>query len=148
MNDKSSIAAEIAALQVQVPSASRFQQQKIAAEDQRRKRRRHGPKGDGPRQYLPDAERKELVLRTVIDAAKSGFRCPTAQDYALKYDITESSKLFSLLASEGALRIEVFARNWRTVWICEGEHRGKHTQLPARGKSARPYVVLGPDRPK
>lgn len=129
---------EIAALQVRVPTASRYQHQ-TAEEETKRKYKRRQPQAD------LDAQRKEIVFGLIVEAAVRGWRCPTSQDVADQHNITNSSRLFSMLAADGRIRIEVSARNWRTVWICDGEHRGLHTQRPIWQN--KPYMVLGPARP-
>lgn len=92
-----------------------------------------------------DRQRKETIFRAIALAAQRGERCPTSDQFTDQFGIPLSSRLISALANEGRIRVEVSARNWRTVWICEGEHRGLHTRLP--DMKTRAYMVVGPDRP-
>lgn len=135
------ITDQIAALQVTVPAASKSRQASTEEERERRARRLGMP----TRSEL-DAQRKELIFGLIVEAALSGERCPTSIDISMQHDLTNSSVYFSMLARDGRIRIEISGRNWRTVWICDGEHRGKSTQTPARARS-RPHMVLGPARP-
>lgn len=137
MTDKS-IAEQIAALEVHIPRASLYRQhagQQVVERRADRKRR----KGRSPE------EKMRVIFDAAEQAALLGKRCPTSDECADQLGIHTSSHIFSDLAAAGRIRIEVTARNWRTVWICAGEHRGKHTMLPT--PVSRPYLVLGPDRP-
>jgi hypothetical protein len=147
---ESSIAEQIEALRVKVPTASRYQAERIDAEVERKERR------SGGRRYNTLSQRRaaeravsnlEFVFNTVVDAAVAGDRCPTSDFFTNQHRINYSTQYFAALARDGRIRIEVTARNWRTVWICEGLHRGRHTMLPPLNPRARPYFVAGPERP-
>lgn len=92
-----------------------------------------------------DRHRKEAIFAAILRAAQRGERCPTSDQFTDQLGIPLSSRLISALANEGRVRVEVSARNWRTIWICEGEHRGLHTRQP--DMQTRAYIVVGPARP-
>jgi hypothetical protein len=145
---KPSIAEQIEALRVKVPTTSRYQAERIDAEVERKERRSGGRRYNTltqRRAIETDARNLELVFSLIVKAAVNGERCPTSPEIADQHGIHDSRKYFSELAREDRIRVEVAARNWRTVWICEGEHRGKHTMLPPVG--GRPWMVNGPARP-
>jgi len=147
MTDHSSIADQIKALEVKVPLASHHQPAPSAAPTERKKPMRPGAWHHERRERAAARGLKaiEFVFQKIVEAALAGERCPTSDDFLNRWGVHNSTRYFSDLADEGRIRTEVSARNWRTVWICEGEHRGKHTTLPAR--KSRPYMVLGPERP-
>jgi hypothetical protein len=88
--------------------------------------------------------RCKLMLRIIAEAADRGERCPTADQFCY-LGVPGPVAISSRLADAGIIRIEVSAHNWRTVWICQGEHRGKHTML--RKTPSKPYIVRGPAKP-
>jgi hypothetical protein len=83
-----------------------------------------------------------ILEKTARDAA----RCPTQRDLGEPLGIAATAPYTRLLADRGAIRVEVYGKNWRTIWICTGPFRGLHTQLPPFANTG-PYKVLGPDRP-
>lgn len=87
--------------------------------------------------------RCRVVFDIVCKAALAGNRCPMAFDFE-NIGLPSSTIYFSMLANSGLIRIEVGNKNWRTVWICAGPHRGEHT---APQRSGRVYNVIGPARP-
>lgn len=88
--------------------------------------------------------RCKLMLRLIAEAADRGERCPTTDQFCY-LGVPCAGVISSRLAEAGIIRIEVSAHNWRTVWICQGEHTGKHTML--RKVPSKPYLVRGPQRP-
>lgn len=92
-------------------------------------------------QYLPNAL---VVFEMVCHAAIEGRRCPTAVDLC-NGGVGNSPFIMGKLAEAGFLRIEVGPVNFRQVFICKGENRGKHTEI--RFSADRAYYVRGPERP-
>lgn len=92
-------------------------------------------------QYLQNAL---AVFEMVCRAAIEDRRCPTAVDFC-NGGVGNSPFIMGKLAEAGFLRIEVGPVNFRQVFICKGEHRGKHTEV--RYTADRAYYVKGPERP-
>lgn len=93
--------------------------------------------------YMGEATRRNAVqiVDLIAAAADRGARCPTTPEMVRR---GLSNPPIASLADMGVLRTEVYARNFRTVWICAGPHRGKMTRAPVSGQ---PYKVIGPARP-
>lgn len=81
------------------------------------------------------------LVEAIAAAADRGERCPTTPELARR-GLSVPSVV--QLAEAGLLRTEVYAKNFRRVWICQGPHRGKSTKAAPYGV---PYKVIGPERP-
>lgn len=84
------------------------------------------------------------AFSVLVETAIGGGRCPTMMEF-YNSGIQSSSLILGKLADLGLIHVEVGGRNWRRVWICAGEHRGKATadRVPA----VESYYVRGPGRP-
>jgi hypothetical protein len=93
---------------------------------------------------IPDRLRSNAVqiIEAIAAAADRGDRCPTTPELQRR---GLSVPGIVQLAEAGLIRTEVYGRNWRVVWICQGPHRGKSTKPAPYGE---PYKVIGPDRPQ
>ena len=74
----------------------------------------------------------------IVACALKGERCP------MNYPLGPiNGPGLSALARAGHIRIEVFMHNWRVVTILSGEHAGKQTQSPPKGKgTGMPYRTI------
>lgn len=81
----------------------------------------------------------------LVEKAVDGVRCPTLMEF-YELGVQSSSVVISRLADLGLIHVEVGGKNWRQVWICAGEHRGKATA--ARLPAVESYYVRGPGRPE
>lgn len=69
--------------------------------------------------------RRQDVLDKVTLAAVKGERCPMSYEFE-----KGGNAILVELAREGLIRIRVYAKNWRTVTIMQGKHKGKSTKAP------------------
>lgn len=72
------------------------------------------------------------------NAAVAGVRCPQREQIP--------SHMFSQLAREGLIFVEVYKLNFRRVTILAGKHKGKKTaDAPPdiKGVPAKPYLTVG-----
>jgi hypothetical protein len=70
-----------------------------------------------------------------VAAAVEGRRCPTNEELG-----PGGRKAINELFRLGAIRSEVYARNWREMEILAGEHAGKRTQSAPDGWM--PYYIV------
>lgn len=74
------------------------------------------------------------------EAAVAGIRCPQREQI--------TSTIFSQLAREGLILVEVYMHNFRRITILAGEHKGKKTSdapLDHKGRPRKPYLVVSKD---
>lgn len=76
----------------------------------------------------------QRALDKVTAAAVAGVRCPTNPEIG-------SDSFLPALARAGAIKIEIYAQNFRVVEIMEGAHRGART-APRPGDSRAPWRVI------
>jgi hypothetical protein len=77
----------------------------------------------------------EAVFDLLVRAACDGIRCPTNDDLG-----ANRGAALNALTRSGAIRVEVYERNYRVVEILKGDHAGKRT---AEHPGARkPYRVI------
>jgi hypothetical protein len=82
------------------------------------------------------------LFKLVEAHAAEGKRCPTNDeiaDYLARTGHLSRLKLTDV-ARSGRIKIEVYAKNFRVVEICDGPHRGKRTQDAPHYQS--PYRVI------
>jgi hypothetical protein len=88
---------------------------------------------------------KNVALTYLIERCQLDMRCPTDEEFS-NAGVANSTEVLAGLARNGLIRIEVYGKNFRTVWFCDGEYHGMHTALPpAHYKPA--YKTFGPERP-
>ncbi len=87
----------------------------------------------------PTALRDETLFERFEQAAISGERCPTMGQLRDE-GYVDSSKSAQRLADSGAIRIEVYARNYRVIEIKLGPHEGRRT-APPPNEWHEPYYV-------
>lgn len=83
-------------------------------------------------------------LAKLADLADKGERCLTLDQWRY-FKFKNPGAYLPAMAHAGHIRIEISDKNYRTVTICAGPHKGKATLAPA--KRSRPYLVIGPARP-
>lgn len=81
--------------------------------------------------------RREAVLRQIIEAAKAGWRAPQLEDF----DVKNVPQALRELTKRGDIRIELYALNWRVIEILTGEHRGLRT-AERPGRRSKPWKVI------
>lgn len=87
------------------------------------------------------------TLAMIVEAACDGARCPetTRSDYVKGERVLIrglARGAATVLAAEGKIKVEIFARNFRRITILVGPHAGKATADPPFGKLAQPYRVV------
>lgn len=92
----------------------------------------------------PTHASQEVILSILREAAKKGERCPTLPQLRLAVQCLgfrgiQTTAHLTVLARQGHIRIEVYARNWRVVEI-DG-----HRTAPSPDPYAVPYRVIGAD---
>jgi hypothetical protein len=86
--------------------------------------------------------RNPAVLAILVDAAVAGERCPTID--GIEYRLEKrglpphAGKAAPDLARLGLIRIEISGKNYRTIEILTGPHKGKRT----RGNGIRPHWII------
>jgi hypothetical protein len=73
---------------------------------------------------IPLKFKKKTTYAAFLQAAVSDQRAPMNGTFGV------DSSAARRLAFDGVIRIDVYAKNWRVVTILQGEHAGKHTQMP------------------
>lgn len=87
------------------------------------------------------------AFNMIVAAAREGRRCPetTRSDYIKGERILIrglARGAATILAAEGKIKVEIFARNFRRITILVGPHAGKATAAPPFGELAQPYRVI------
>lgn len=85
------------------------------------------------------------IYQFLIECVLQNRRCPTSDELQFRFKALGSRNPIPPMARAELIRSEVTARNYRTIWICHGAHKGKRTMRPST--HGRPYMVLGPARP-
>jgi hypothetical protein len=75
-------------------------------------------------------ERLDAVMEILIEAATKGERCPMNDDILRRLEkrgIRCGESHVPNLAERGLIRIEISGRNYRTIEILQGPHKGART---------------------
>lgn len=83
----------------------------------------------------------QLCFEDIVRAAVAGERCP------LNGTRNMTSHLVAVLARTGRIKVEVYAKNWRTVTIMQGEHSGKSTMHAPAGHECYRVIDRQGSRP-
>jgi len=83
------------------------------------------------------AKQLQDVFANLVAVALEGRRCPENGTSECP------AGTVSALARAGKIRVEISDKNYRTVEILEGEHKGKRTLGPPSG--AKPWRILDAD---
>jgi hypothetical protein len=100
---------------------------------------------DLPGYWSPAEARHALALLDRFETAViMGARAP--QRHELKgMGISDPAAITLKMARAGLLRIEIYGRNFRRIFLCHGPHAGSGTAPAPVGW--KPYKVIGPERP-
>jgi hypothetical protein len=90
--------------------------------------------------YIIPQKMLDRIFTMLVGIACRGERAPQLQPHGV-LTVAENNAILEM-ARAGRLRVEIFAHNWRVVTICEGQYRGRHTQLSPYKGGGEPYRVI------